>query len=101
MSFDDFAQLCGVNVPPPISNSHSKYFILFKDDLKENFVDRTNVNNVDIDESLKAMLDNRVNCLRDDFKDDLNRTKLSMQMNFIVELERLRVNSSFFFFLNK
>jgi hypothetical protein len=37
------------------------------------------------------MLDNRVNCLREDFKDDLNRTKLSMQMNFIVELERLRV----------
>jgi hypothetical protein len=41
------------------------------------------------------MLDNRVNCLREDFKDDLNRTKLSMQMNFIVELERLRVNKDF------
>ena len=25
MSFDDFAQLCGVNVPPPIPNGHSKY----------------------------------------------------------------------------
>jgi hypothetical protein len=37
------------------------------------------------------MLDNRINALREDFKDDLNRTKLSMQMNFIVELERLRV----------
>jgi len=45
---------------------------------------------VKIDESLKITLDNRVNCLREDFKDDLNRTKLSMQMNFIVELERLR-----------
>lgn len=38
------------------------------------------------------MLDERVNCLREDFKDDLNRTKLSMQMNLIVELQRLRVN---------
>jgi hypothetical protein len=49
------------------------------------------VNNNEIDESLKTLLDNRVNCLREDFKDDLNRTKLSMQMNLIVELERLRI----------
>ncbi len=49
------------------------------------------MNNNEIDESLKTLLDNRVNCLREDFKDDLNRTKLSMQMNLIVELERLRI----------
>jgi hypothetical protein len=58
-------------------------------------VDKTNVNSNEIDESLKTMLDTRVNSLREDFKDDLNRTKLSMQMNFIVELERLRVNKDF------
>jgi hypothetical protein len=58
-------------------------------------VDKTNVNSNEIDESLKTMLDTRVNSLREDFKDDLNRTKLSMQMNFIVELERLRVNRTF------
>ncbi|UJR34332.1 hypothetical protein I4U23_021735 [Adineta vaga] len=70
MSFEDFAQLCGISARTPIENGHNK----------------TN----EIDESLKTMLDNRVNCLREDFKDDLNRTKLSMQMNFIVELEKLR-----------
>jgi hypothetical protein len=32
-----------------------------------------------------------MNCLREDFKDDLHRTKLSIQINFILELERLRV----------
>ncbi len=48
-----------------------------------------------MDESLKTIIDDRVNCLREDFKEDLNRTKLSMQMNFIVELERLRVNLNF------
>ncbi|CAF4379707.1 unnamed protein product, partial [Adineta steineri] len=74
MSFDDFAQLCGISSRAPIENGHN----------------RTNVNSTETDESLKLMLDNRVNCLREDFKDDLNRTKLSMQMNFIVELERLR-----------
>lgn len=40
---------------------------------------------------MKKMFDDRVNCLREDFKEDLHRTKLSMQMNFIVQLERLRV----------
>lgn len=50
-------------------------------------------------ESLKTLLDNRVNCLREDFKDDLAQTKLSMQMNFIVELEKLRVSGSTKFFL--
>ncbi|CAF3855402.1 unnamed protein product [Adineta steineri] len=74
MSFEDFAQLCGISSRTPIENGHN----------------RTNVNSNETDESLKLMLDNRVNCLREDFKDDLNRTKLSMQMNFIVELERLR-----------
>ncbi|CAF3042848.1 unnamed protein product [Rotaria socialis] len=74
MSFDDFTKLCGISVRSPIENGHN----------------RANVNSSDIDESLKIMLDDRVNCLREDFKDDLNRTKLSMQMNFIVELEKLR-----------
>jgi len=40
---------------------------------------------------MKTILDNQINNLREDFKDDLNKTKLSMQMNFIVQLERLRV----------
>lgn len=53
-----------------------------------------------MNESLKTMLDNRVNCLREDFKEDLNKTKLSMQMNFIVELERLRVKFFFLFIIN-
>jgi WD40 repeat protein len=75
MSFEDFAQLCGVSTPSPMSNGHNRI-----------------IPNNEIDESLKTMLDNRVNCLREDFKDDLNRTKLSMQMNFIVELERLRTD---------
>ena len=54
-------------------------------------LDRTAPSNGEMDESFKLMLDNRINALREDFKDDLNRAKLSMQMNFIVELERLRV----------
>ncbi|CAF1382638.1 unnamed protein product [Adineta ricciae] len=72
MSFEDFAQLCGVSSRTPIENGHKQ--------------DRTN----EMSESLKTLLDNRVNCLREDFKDDLAQTKLSMQMNFIVELEKLR-----------
>lgn len=40
---------------------------------------------------MKKMFDEQVNCLREDFKEDLHRTKLSMQMNFIVQLDRLRV----------
>ncbi|CAF1342154.1 unnamed protein product [Rotaria sp. Silwood1] len=74
MSFEDFTKLCGVSVNCPIENGHH----------------RTNINSEYDDDLFKLMLDNRVNCLREDFKDDLNRTKLSMQMNFIVELERLR-----------
>ncbi|CAF1335250.1 unnamed protein product [Rotaria sordida] len=74
MSFEEFTKLCGVYNRSPIENGHY----------------RTNVNSNDQDESLKIILDNRVNSLREDLKDDLNRTKLSMQMNFILELERLR-----------
>lgn len=95
MNFEDFTKLCGVSIRSPIENGHSMCFCsnfensLNKFQLKK--LDRTNVNSNDVDESLKIMLDNRIDVLREDFKDDLNRTKLSMQMNFIVELEKLRV----------
>jgi hypothetical protein len=93
MSFDDFAQLCGVSVPSSISNGDSMLILYLKSKfLFVKNLDRTNKSCNEIDESLKTIIDNRVNCLREDFKEDLNRTKLSMQMNFIVELERLRVN---------
>jgi hypothetical protein len=73
------------------------------------FLTRTNTNSNDPDESLKTIPDNRMNCLREHFKDDLHRTKLSIQINCILELERLRViiqdfqfssNNSFFSFFH-
>ena len=93
MTFEDFAQLCGVSIPSGTSNGLSKLNIeyLFRRIPLKLFLDEKHNEN---DQSLKTILDNRVNCLREDFKDDLNRTKLSMQMNFIVQLERLRVNLS-------
>ncbi len=49
----------------------------------------TNGSTIESEELLKS-----VNSLRDDVKDDLDRTKLAMQMHLIVELERLRVRST-------
>ncbi|CAF1458757.1 unnamed protein product [Rotaria sordida] len=75
MSFEDFTKLCGISLPSPIENGHH----------------RTNQNsNNDQEDLFKIMIDNRVNALHEDLKNDLNRTKISMQTNFIVELERLK-----------
>lgn len=30
MSFEDFAQLCGVSVPSPVSNGHSMFYFIKK-----------------------------------------------------------------------
>ena len=40
---------------------------------------------------MRSMLDDRMASLREDVQDDLQKTKLAMQMNFIVELERVKV----------
>ena len=40
---------------------------------------------------MRSMLDDRMTSLREDVQDDLQKTKLAMQMNFIVELERVKV----------
>ena len=65
-----------------------------KSNLFVSFEEKDDVEQKDeVDLRLKQMLDERINSLREDFQEDLNRTKLSMQMNFILHLEKLRVRS--------
>ena len=80
MSFEEFAQLCGI---PPHRTAPV-------DDQRR--VDSTMEKKRDVDLRLQTMLDERINALREDFQDDLNKTKLAMQMNLIVHLEKLRVH---------
>lgn len=74
MGFEEFAQLCGVSLPRSTTNDHH----------------RSHADETDVEPSMRSILDDRMASLREDVQEDLQKTKLAMQMNFIVELERVK-----------
>ena len=79
MSFEEFAELCGVSKDPsPSSNGLGQRR-------------RPGENDNDVDQTFRRVLDERVNEFQEDLQEQLEKTKLAMKMNFTVQLERLRV----------
>ena len=93
MAFEEFAQLCGVSLPRSTTNDHrlSKTSTIAGHERLFSYLDRSHVDEADGETSMRSMLDDRMTSLREDVQDDLQKTKLAMQMNFIVELERVKV----------
>jgi hypothetical protein len=93
MTFDEFTRLCGVAHPQPNGAHTARRWrltrVLVVCSLSMTCLERANA----LERSFETILDDRVNALREDLKDDFQRNKLSMQMNLIVQLERLRVGT--------